>query len=68
MDHCRGQAYDGAPNMLGENSGVAVRIKTDYPKSIEARCLGHLLEFGSQKCEQCVYGHEKLHGHIVRNN
>ena len=43
LDHCRGQAYDGASNMLGKKSGVAARTKADFPLSIEVHCLGHCL-------------------------
>ena len=32
LDMCRGQAYDGASNMLGKSSGVATQIFAEQPK------------------------------------
>ena len=39
----RGQTYDGASNMLGKKSGVAVQIKLFQPKAVESHCQGHSL-------------------------
>ena len=34
LGKCRGQAYDGASNMLGHISGVATRIQSEEPSAI----------------------------------
>ena len=43
MFDLRGHTYDGASNMLGKRSGVAVQIKRVRPKVIETHCHGHFL-------------------------
>ena len=43
MSDLRGHTYDGASNMLGKRSGVAVQIKRVRPKVIETHCHGHFL-------------------------
>ena len=45
----RGQAYDGASNMLGKKSGVAVRIAAEQPKALATHCLGHSLNLGIKR-------------------
>ena len=39
----RGQTHDGASNMLGKRSSVAVQIKRVQPKATETHCHGHSL-------------------------
>ena len=41
FDKCRGQCYDGASNMLGKKSGVAMQIKELQPKAHCNHCHGH---------------------------
>ena len=41
FDKCRGQCYDGASNMLGKKSGVAMQIKELQPKAHYTHCHGH---------------------------
>ncbi len=40
---CRGQAYDGASNMLGRKTGVATRFKDENPAAIAVHCCAHSL-------------------------
>jgi hypothetical protein len=42
----RAQAYDGASNMFGKNSGVSVQIATEQPKALATHCQGHSLNLG----------------------
>ena len=41
FDKCRGQCYNGATNMLGKKSGVAMQIKELQPKAHYNHCHGH---------------------------
>ena len=41
IGQCRGQAYDGASNMLGHINGVAACIQKDEPSAIYVHCLAH---------------------------
>ena len=43
LDHCRGQAYDGAANMMGHLSGVAKQLQSEQPSAIKVHCLAHSL-------------------------
>ena len=40
---CRGQSYDGAPNMSGPKSGVAKRITDKEPRALFIHCGNHCL-------------------------
>lgn len=41
LEKCRGQAYDGAANMVGHLNGVAAQIKRDEPRPLFVHCLAH---------------------------
>ena len=43
LDLCRGQCYDGASNMLGNKSGIAVQIKNLQPLANYKHCHIHSL-------------------------
>ena len=43
LDLCRGQAYDGAANMMGHLSGVAKQLQDEQPAAIKVHCLAHSL-------------------------
>ena len=43
LDLCRGQCYDGASNMLGKKSGIAVQIKNLQPLANYTHCYVHSL-------------------------
>ena len=43
LNECRGQCYDGASNMSGNNSGVAVKIQEEQPKAFATHCHCHSL-------------------------
>ena len=43
LSQCRGQAYDGAANMMGHLKGVATQIKKDEPRAISVHCFAHCL-------------------------
>ena len=40
---CRGQAYDGAANMQGRRTGVAMRFKNEQPAALPVHCCAHSL-------------------------
>ena len=42
----RAQAYDGASNMFGKNTGVSVQIAAEQPKALSTHCQGHSLNLG----------------------
>ena len=52
---CRGQAYDGAANMLGHLRGVATQILSEEARAIPVDCFAHCLNLAVQdsakKCE-----------------
>ncbi len=43
MEDCCGQGYDGAGNMAGKFSGVAVQTQRNYEKAIYIHCNPHIL-------------------------
>lgn len=43
LNQCRGQCYDGASNMLGKHSGVAVQIRELQELALETHCHAHSL-------------------------
>ena len=44
IKQCRGQCYDGAPNMESEKSGTASWILREYNKAITTHCCSHNLD------------------------
>ncbi|KAK3095241.1 hypothetical protein FSP39_012040 [Pinctada imbricata] len=55
LELCRGQAYDGAPNMSGHLSGVAKQIQDQSPSALGVHCLAHCINLCVQdvtkKCQ-----------------
>ena len=45
LSNCRGQAYDGAANMMGHLHGVATQILTSEPTAIKVHCFALVLTF-----------------------
>ena len=43
LSNLRAQAYDGASNMFGKNTGVSVQIAAKQPKTLLAHCQRHSL-------------------------
>ena len=43
LNNGRGQAYEGALNMMGHLRGVATRIQEEQPSDIKVHCLAHCL-------------------------
>ena len=43
LNNGRGQAYEGALNMMGHLRGVATRIQEEQPSAINVHCLAHCL-------------------------
>ena len=41
LSNLRAQAYDGASNMFGKNTGVSVQIAAKQPKALLTHCRGH---------------------------
>ena len=55
LDNCRGQAYDGASNMMGHLTGVATQIQNEYPAALRVHCFAHCLNLclqdAAKKCK-----------------
>lgn len=55
LQMCRGQAYDGAANMMGHISGVATVIQNEYPAALSVHCFAHCinlcLQDTTKKCK-----------------
>ena len=41
LQHCRGQTYDGASNIMGKKSGVATKLLVAQHKTLFTHCQGH---------------------------
>ena len=54
MAKCRGQAYDGAPNMSGAVRGCAARISQLYPKALYQHCRSHVLNLAIMKVSKSI--------------
>ena len=52
----RGQAYDGASNMLGRKSGVAKLIKDVQKKALHSHCLGHSTSLAVKSIDDVTRG------------
>ena len=48
IENCRGQCYDGASNMSGVKSGVAVKITQIEHRALYTHCYGHALNLSAQ--------------------
>ena len=46
LNDLRAQAYDGASNMLGKNTGVSAQIAAEQPKALSTHCQGYSLNLG----------------------
>ena len=55
LSQCRGQAYDGASNMMGRLRGVATQIQVTEAAVIPVHCLSHCLNLclqdAARKCQ-----------------
>lgn len=55
LSNCRGQAYDGATNMMGHLRGVATTLQNEQASAIRVHCLSHCLNLCLQdvvrKCQ-----------------
>ena len=55
LSNCRGQAYDGAANMMGCLKGVAEQLKILQPLAVKVHCLAHCLNLclqdATRKCQ-----------------
>ena len=43
LNNCRGQAYDGAANMMGHLRGVATQLQSEQPLALKVHCFAHCL-------------------------
>ena len=48
LGQCRGQAYDGAANMMGHLRGVATQLQTEETRAIPVHCFAHCLNLALQ--------------------
>ena len=46
LNDLRAEAYDGASNMFGKDTGVSVQIAAEQPKALSTHCQRHSLNFG----------------------
>ena len=44
LTDCRGQCYDGVPNMVGAKTSVATHIREIEPRALLTHCYGHPLQ------------------------
>ena len=55
LAQCRGQAYDGAANMMGHIQGVATQLQTEENSAIAVHCFAHCLNLclqdATKKCK-----------------
>ena len=47
LSNCCGQCYDGASNMSGRRSGVAVQLSSEEPRAIYTHFCGHALNLAA---------------------
>ena len=47
ITNCRGQCYDGAPNMAGTHTGVAMQILSEESRATYTHCYGHALNLAA---------------------
>ena len=57
MSDCRGQCYDGAANMSGSKSGVAMQFRSEETRATFIHCYGHALNLYSN-CRHCEEKHK----------
>ena len=53
LQHCRGQTYDGASNMMGKKSGVATKLIVEQPKALITHCQCHSLSLAAKNLTGC---------------
>ena len=53
LQHCRGQTYNGARNMMGEKSGVATKLFVEQPKALVTYCQDHSLSLAVKDLTAC---------------
>lgn len=49
ISNCVGQAYDGASNMSGTNTGTAAHIQRKNPRAVYSHCRSHVLNLSLVK-------------------
>ena len=53
LQHCRGQTYDGASNMMGKKFAVATKLLVEEPKAFATHCQGHSLSLAGKDLTVC---------------
>ena len=48
LSNLRAQAYDGASNTFGRNTGVTVQVAAEQPKTFSTHCKRHSLNLGTK--------------------
>ena len=46
LNGLKAQAYDGASNVFGKNTGVSLQFATEQPKALSTHCQRHSLNLG----------------------
>ena len=54
LSMCRGQAYDGAANMSGIQSGVQALVKKECDRALYVHCLAHSLNLSVQEVSRSI--------------
>ena len=53
LQHCRGQTYDGASNIMGKKSGVATKLLVAQHKTLFTHCQGHSVSLAVKDFTAC---------------
>ena len=53
LQHCRGQTYDGASNIMGKKSGVATKLLEAQQKTLFTHCQGHSVSLAVKDFTAC---------------
>ena len=53
LQHCRGQTYDGASNMMEKKSGVATKLLVEQPVALVTHCQSHSLSLAVKDLTAC---------------
>ena len=53
LQHCRGQRYNGASNIMGTKSVVANKLLVEQTKALVTHCQGHCLRLAVKDLTAC---------------
>ena len=53
LQDCRGQAFDGASDVMGKTSGVATKLLVEQPKALVTHCQDNSLSLAVKHLTSC---------------